>query len=79
MWQMRGAMMEGGMHAIAFVDMGRAWTNPDHRWDAGHQQFLVDGGFGLATTEDGLRIYIARDLQDPGSEFVFSLRLQAPF
>ena len=79
MWQMRGAMLEGGMHAIAFVDMGSAWNNPEHRWDVGRQPFQVDGGFGLATTEDGLRVYVARDLQDPGSEFVFSLRLQAPF
>jgi len=39
----------------------------------------ADGGFGLATTEDGLRVYFARDLQNPGSEFVFSVRLQTPF
>jgi surface antigen Omp85-like protein len=79
MWQMHHAVLEGGMHAIAFVDMGRAWSNPAHQWDVGRQQFQVDGGFGLATTEDGLRVYVARDLQDPGSDFVFSLRLQAPF
>jgi hypothetical protein len=24
-------------------------------------------------------VYLARDLQDPGSDFVFSLRLQTPF
>ena len=79
LWQMSNPMLEGGLHAIAFVDMGRAWSNPDHEWDADRQQIQVDGGFGLATTEDGLRVYLARDLQDPGSDFVFSLRLQTPF
>lgn len=79
LWQMRNSMVEGGLHAIAFVDFGRAWSNPDHEFDLGRQHVQMDGGFGLATAEDGIRIYLARDLQDPGSDLVFSLRLQAPF
>jgi hypothetical protein len=79
LWQMRGPMLEGGLHAIAFVDAGLAWANPDHAWDIHRQQVQVDGGFGLATSADGLRMYVARDLQDPGAGFVFSLRLQTPF
>ena len=79
LWQMRNSMLEGGLHAIAFLDMGRAWSNPAHAWDADRQHMQADGGFGLATTEDGLRVYFARGLQNPGSEFVFSVRLQTPF
>ena len=79
LWQMSNSMLEGGLHAIAFVDIGRAWFNPDHGFDANRQHIQVDGGFGLATSDDGVRIYLARDLQDPGSDVVFSLRLQAPF
>jgi hypothetical protein len=79
LWQMRNSMLEGGLHAIGFVDAGRAWSNPDHQWDLERQRIAVDAGFGLATSEDGVRVYFARDLQNPGSDFVFSLRLQAPF
>jgi outer membrane translocation and assembly module TamA len=79
LWQMRNSMVEGGLHAIAFVDFGRAWSNPDHEFDLARQHVQMDGGIGLSTTDDGVRIYLARDLQDAGSDVVFSLRLQAPF
>ena len=79
LWQMKNSMLEGGMHAIVFVDAGRAWENPDHQWDVARQHLQVDGGFGIASADDGVRLYFARDLQDPGSDFVFSLRFQAPF
>ena len=39
---MRGPMMEGGLHAIAFVDLGLAWANPDHEWDIHRQQIQAD-------------------------------------
>ena len=39
----------------------------------------VDGGFGLATGEDNLRIYLAKNLQDTGSDPVLSVRLHRPF
>ena len=69
----------GGLHAIVFVDAGNAWTNAHHEWDPNRQHFALDGGFGLGTDEDDLRIYFARDLRDPNSDFVISARLQRPF
>ena len=79
LWQMGGPMLEGGLHAIAFVDAGLAWSNPAHEWDLHRQQVRVDGGIGLATSQDGLRMYVAHDLQNTDAGFVFSLRLQTPF
>jgi hypothetical protein len=79
LWALRGEGFEAGLHAIAFVDAGTAWDNAADRWDVAHQHFATDGGFGLATSEDELRVYVARDLSDPGSKFTWSLRLQRPF
>ncbi len=79
LWALRGEGFEAGMHAIAFVDAGMAWDNPRGRWDVEHQHWKTDGGFGIATSEDDLRLYVARDLADPGSKFTWSLRLQRPF
>ena len=79
LWQVKNPMVEGGIHAIAFVDAGRAWANADHEWDVERQHFQLDGGFGLASADDGMRVYFARDLQNPGSDFVVSLRFQSPF
>jgi hypothetical protein len=73
-----GGRLENRLHAIAFVDAGRAWTHPEH-WDVGRQRFAADGGFGLSTAEDKLRVYFAKNLQDPDSDFVISARLQRPF
>ena len=70
---------DAGLHAIAFVDAGQAWNNPDHAWNPGSQHIEVDGGFGLATGDQNLRLYVARSLQRPSSSAVFSLRLQRPF
>jgi outer membrane translocation and assembly module TamA len=78
-WRMASDLFEGGLHAIVFVDTGRAWTNPDRRWDPARQKMKTDGGFGFSTSEDNVRVYMARDLQDPGSQFVVSMRLQRPF
>jgi hypothetical protein len=79
LWRLRSRGFEGGLHAIAFVDAGRAWSNPGHAWDIGRQHFAADGGVGLSTSEDNLRVYVAKNLQDPGSDFVTSVRLQRPF
>lgn len=76
--RIRSGEYENGLHAIAFVDAGHAWSHPE-QWDVGAQHFAVDGGFGLATAEDNLRIYFAKNLQDPASDFVISARLQRPF
>ena len=79
LWALRGEGFESGLHAIAFLDTGTAWDNPGNRWDVGRQRFATDGGFGLATTEDDVRLYVARDLSDPDSPLTWSLRLQRPF
>ncbi|MCE9627300.1 MAG: outer membrane protein assembly factor [Candidatus Eisenbacteria bacterium] len=79
LWALRGAGFEAGLHAIAFVDAGAAWDNPRGRWDVDKQKFTADGGFGVATSEDDIRLYVARDLADPGSPMVWSLRMQRPF
>jgi hypothetical protein len=79
LWRIRSRIAEGGLHAIAFVDVGRAWSDPDHHWDVGSQRIETDGGFGLSTSEDNLRVYFAKNLREPDSDFVVSVRLQRPF
>ena len=79
LWRMRTRGFEGGLHAIAFLDAGRAWNHPDGAWDIGRQRIRTDGGFGLGTSEDNLRVYFARDLQNPKANVVISVRLQRPF
>ena len=79
LWPLAAAGMNLDLQAIAFVDAGTAWSNRDGRWDAGRQHFALDGGFGIATSEDDARIYFARDLKDPHARFVVSFRLRRPF
>lgn len=78
LWTIKRGGFEGGLHAIAFVDVGRAWRNADG-WNPQDQRFAVDGGLGLATSEDNLRVYVAKNLQDPDAAVVISARLQRPF
>ena len=79
LWALRGTGFEAGLHVITFLDMGTAWDNPKDRWDVQQQRIATDGGFGLATTEDDLRVYVARNLQNADAPFVWSLRLRRPF
>ena len=79
LWPVRPRRFHDGLHAIAFVDAGGAWEDTGHEWWLDRQQMQVDGGFGLTTSEDNLRVYVARNLQRPRSSAVFSLRLQRPF
>lgn len=79
LWALRGTGFEAGLHAIAFLDTGTAWDDAGNRWNIGRQRFATDGGFGIATSEDHLRLYVARDLSDPDSKLTWSLRLQRPF
>lgn len=78
LWQFRSNGFQEGMHAFVFADAGTAWDG-DGRWDVDRQKFAVDGGLGLSTSDDHLRVTFARDLQDPSSKFVASVRLQRPF
>lgn len=79
LWALRGQGFEGGLHAIAFLDTGTAWDNPRNHWDVTKQRFLTDLGFGLASNEDDLRIYVARGLAADDADWVWSFRLQRPF
>ena len=79
LWRIASDLFEGGLHAIVFLDMGRAWSNPDGRYDASRQAMQADGGFGFSTSEENVRLYLARNLQQPDSDFVVSLRLERPF
>jgi hypothetical protein len=79
LWQLRSKGFEGGLHAIVFADAGTAWNNPDRAWDVGAQHFKVDGGVGLSTSEDDVRLTFARNLQEPDSDFTVGLRLNRPF
>ncbi|MEO5987731.1 MAG: BamA/TamA family outer membrane protein [Candidatus Eisenbacteria bacterium] len=79
LWRVRTKGFEGGLHAIAFADAGAAWDDANHGYAVHSQKFALDGGFGLATSEDELRVYLAKDLQNPASDLVISVRLQRPF
>src|SRR5207249_3232052 len=79
LWKLRSQFFEGGLHAIAFVDAGRAWQNDEHHWDLDRQRVQTDGGLGLGTSADNLRIYFATNRRRPGSDFVVSVRLRRPF
>lgn len=79
LWRQKSAAGPNGLHALVFVDAGSAWENPGHQWDIARQQLQTDGGFGLASADDALRVYFAKNLQKLGSDFVISMRLQRPF
>jgi hemolysin activation/secretion protein len=79
LWQFRGPSFDGGLRLLAFIDAGRAWSNPEGQWDADQQRYDVDGGFGLATSDDNLNLTFAKQLDEPSSDFVVSLRFQRPF
>lgn len=79
LWALRGEGFEAGLHAIAFMDAGTAWDNAKNTWDIADQRFTTDAGFGLATNEDDVRVYVARDLSRSDADWVWSFRLQRPF
>lgn len=79
LWAVRGQRSSSGLTAIAFVDAGTAWEDPSGRWEVMARRFTADAGFGLAVGEDDLRVYVARDVRDPGAPIVWSARLQRPF
>lgn len=78
-WRQRHGSVEGGIDVLAFVDAGTAWSDPRNRFSLATHHIDVDGGFGLATAADRLRVYVARDLQRAGADVVVSVRLHRPF
>jgi hypothetical protein len=79
LWRPHTQGFQAGLEAIVFLDTGKAWEYEGNAWNPGGQKFATDGGFGIGTSEDNLRVYFAKDLQEPGSPFVISARLQRPF
>jgi hypothetical protein len=79
LWKLRTGAFDGGIHAIAFLDAGAAWTDPEHNYSIGDHKIELDGGLGVAAAEDKLRVYFAKDLHRTDSPFVARVRLQRPF
>ena len=69
---------EQGPRALAFLDSGTAWDRAT-LGELAEQHFALDGGVGLATPDDELRITVARNLQVPDSGIVVAMRLNRPF
>ncbi len=67
-----------GPQVLAFVDTGTAWKRAD-RPSVADQHFAFDGGVGLATPDDDMRVTLARNLQRPDAGVVATVRLQRPF
>ena len=78
-WPLRGSAVHGGLCAIAFIDAGRAWFDRAGRYDLGRQRLAADGGVGIGLSDNRLRVYFARDLQESDAHFLVSVRLQRPF
>ena len=79
LWRISSDLFEGGLHAIVLADVGHAWDGPSGRWDMLRQPMEADGGIGLSTSEDNVRVYAARNLKRSGADVVVSLRLQRSF
>jgi hypothetical protein len=79
LWRLRPGGYISGLHWLLFLDTGRAWSDPRQRFDPGSQAMQADGGIGLGASENGLRIYCARNLQRAHADVVISARLQRPF
>ncbi|NOT33644.1 MAG: BamA/TamA family outer membrane protein [Candidatus Eisenbacteria bacterium] len=67
------------LSVIVFADAGSAWSGPGHDWNLGDQRVAIDGGFGIGTGDETLRVYFARDLREPAGPFNVTARLQRPF
>ncbi len=67
-----------GLRALLFADAGTAW-NRATQGELSAQRIAVDGGVGVGTTDEDFTVTFARNLQDPDSRFVVTLRLQRPF
>ena len=75
---LRTRAFAAGPQFLAFLDTGTAWNHAT-AGDLVAQHFAADGGVGLATADDDLRLTCAKNLQHPESGVVVTLRLQRPF
>lgn len=67
-----------GPQVLAFVDTGTAWNRAE-RPAIEDQRFALDGGVGIATPDDDLRVTVAKDLQKADAGVAVAMRLQRPF
>jgi hypothetical protein len=74
----RTRAFEAGPQLLAFLDTGSAWQHAT-AGDLVAQHFAADGGVGVATADDDLRLTVAKNLQQTDSGVVVTLRLQRPF
>jgi len=63
------------IQAMVFFDVGRAWFQDDH---PNGPKFHTDGGLGVQTRDQHLRLLLARDLARDGG-LIFSVRTNATF
>jgi hypothetical protein len=75
---LRTRAFAAGPQVLVFLDTGTAWNHAT-AGDLVAQHFAADGGVGLATADDDLRLTCAKNLQQPESGVVVTLRLQRPF
>jgi len=64
------------VQALVFVDIGRAWVADDH---PNVPRLATDGGIGLQTRDEHLRVHLARDFQRGDGGLLLSVRTNATF
>lgn len=64
------------VQGVVFGDMGRAWDSAEH--DA-MPEAAIDGGAGLQTRDQRLRLLVARDLRRERAALLFTVRTTATF
>lgn len=79
LWRVKSNSFGGGLHALAFTDVGSAWNNRGSGYDLGRQKLAVDGGFGFALSDNSLNVCFAQDLQDFDKDLTILVRLERPF
>ncbi len=67
----RARAFAAGPQVLVFLDTGAAWNHAT-AGDLAAQHFAADGGVGLATADDDVRLTCARNLQRPDSGVVVS-------
>ena len=73
----RNVAIKTGVQVVAFSDFGLAWDAPVY--DLARRQPAWDGGLGLGTTDENLRVYFARDLRAQRAPVHVTLRLSRSF
>lgn len=64
------------LQALVFVDWGRAWVDDN---EPNGPRLAIDGGIGLQTRDEHLRVHLARDLGRDDGGLILSVRTNATF